>query len=182
MYSYGDEEGDLDSMLHDGILMATQAVQHLEEDETMPPTPFGPTPLSPHRPAEVEFVPTAPSEVGSGRNFGTPMTGRIDIDAYDLRPFSGDDGDHAEFFLDELVERLQKMPDVGALPTYVYVPKSLTRRYARQANLILKWWVKECDRRQPNSRYYEVANLFLWCFDFSLSRGNLGLEETHGND
>ena len=53
MYLYGDEEGDLDSMFNESILMATQAVQNLEEDDTMPPTPFGPTPLSPHRLAEV---------------------------------------------------------------------------------------------------------------------------------
>ena len=187
MYLYGDEddEGDIDAMFNETILMATQVVQNLEEGDTEPPTPFGPTPPPPHLPAEVEFVPTPPSEVRTGGHFGTlapSITGRIDIDVYEFRPFSGDDGDHIDCFSDAVVERLRKMPDVGALPTYVYVPKSLTRRYARQANLILKWWIKECDRRQPNVRHFEAANLFLLWFDFLLTRNNTGLEETRSTD
>lgn len=45
MYLYGDEDGELDSMLNDIILMATQAIQHLEEE--VAPT----TPAAPHAPS-----------------------------------------------------------------------------------------------------------------------------------
>ena len=151
MYLYGDEdeEGDIDAMLNESILMATQAIQHLQEDDTMPPTPFGPTPPPPHLPAEVEFVPTPPSEVRTRRHFGNlapSIIEPIDIDLYDVKPFiTGSDGDHVDAFIDGILERLRKMPNVGAMPTYVYLPKSLGRRYTRQANLVLRWWMNVID-------------------------------------
>ena len=63
MQLYGDEE-DLDDLLSGSIEMATRMVELMEEgapNDTLPPTPFGPTALSPHHPADVEFVvpPTA---------------------------------------------------------------------------------------------------------------------------
>jgi hypothetical protein len=59
MIEASEEEG-MDDMLNATIEMATQAVQTFDaqNDDTEPPTPFGPTPLPPHQPAEVEFVPT----------------------------------------------------------------------------------------------------------------------------
>ena len=61
MHLYGDEDGDIDVLLDDSIVMATQVVHFLEvrdaiEDDTEPPTPFGPTPLTPRQPADVEFA------------------------------------------------------------------------------------------------------------------------------
>ena len=63
MQLYGDEE-DLDDLLSGSIEMATRMVELVDEgvpNDTLPPTPFGPTQLSPHNPADVEFVvaPTA---------------------------------------------------------------------------------------------------------------------------
>ena len=63
MQLYGDEE-DLDDLLCGSIEMATRMVELVDEgirNDTLPPTPFGPTALSPHHPVDVEFVvpPTA---------------------------------------------------------------------------------------------------------------------------
>ena len=62
MCAYGDKE--IEEALSGSIEMATRIVDLVDEgvmDDTLPPTPFGPTPLSPHHPAEVEIVipPTA---------------------------------------------------------------------------------------------------------------------------
>ena len=55
----------------------------------------------------------------------------IDIDLYDVKIFTGSDGDYVDDFIDGILDRLRKMPNVGAIPTYVYLPKSLGRRYTR---------------------------------------------------
>jgi hypothetical protein len=91
-------------------------------------------------------------------SLGASVMEPINVDAYDFRPFSEVEGNHTEAFLDELVVRLKKLPDVGALPTYIYIPKSLGRRYARQVILVLKWWLRECDKRQVQQKSFETAN------------------------
>ena len=161
MYLYGDEEGDLDLMLNDSIMMATQAVEMIDarngidgdgaSSETVPHSGLCPS-ATPYAGPGFEFVPS-PGGTLLEPCFGTlaaSVNDPIDIDLYGVKPFSGIEGDHVDIFLDGLLERLRKLPNVGAVPTYLYIPKSLGRRFTRQANLLLRWWIRDCDRRQPN--------------------------------
>ena len=52
-------------------------------------------------------------------------------------------GVHSDGFVDALLDRLNSFPSVSPISTYSFIPKSLTRRYAKLINQSLEWWVKE---------------------------------------
>ena len=179
-------EDELENDLADTLVLVTQTVEAFEAQDDGEEDLFG-EPVNADAFADVVM----PTPVGTSfivvngeplqnvphfSNLSISVVATIDIDLYEVKPFSGTDGDNVDCFIDALLLRLQKLPEVGALPTFVYIPKSLCRRYTRQATIILKWWLKECDRHQPNQKHFQAANLLLLCFDFLLSRNDNGLD------
>ena len=64
------------------------------------------------------------------------------------------------------------MPAVAAMPTYPFLPKSLTRRFTNIAVRVLDWWIAQvrvastCENRDESL----ASTLFLKYLDFLVSR------------
>lgn len=147
---FGDEE-EVVEVLKDLFLM--QAPNNPDDEETLPPTGGVLTPMEVYVGPEVELI----------------SLGEHTPDLVHCRPFAGDGGKHSQLFLNKLVEKLRQFPDVSAMPTHTWIPKSLGRRYSKIASPVLDWWLAVAD--SPSSSIEcEAATLFLNTFDYPVSR------------
>ena len=131
------------------------------------PTPLGPPLLSP---IDVDPPPVVIS----------PVLGFCG-EAAQLHPFSGPEGTHSPAFLEALLEKLRLLPVVGTVPTYNFIPKSLTRRYGKLAAVAFRWWFDEVQQNGTGSNDESriAATLFLHHFDYIISRDTQMLDERH---
>ena len=151
----------------DELFDPTVVIEALGLEETQAPS-IGDdaTPMGQHVPPEVELVSPTPgprSETGS------------------LCPFSGPDGKHSPAFMDALLEKLRLLPEVSALPTYDFIPKSLTRRYGKLTAAAFEWWLEEVRQCDPGSNDVSrvCATLFLKHIDYVISRDTQLLNDRH---
>ena len=124
---YPDEE-DIDELLNGTIALATQAVLSFEATQA---TSAPATPRGVHEAPAVEVL--SPMEAEEEDVEVQPI----------LKPFMGEGGEHSGEFIDALLLRLREIPCVSPVTAYPFIPKSLTRRYAKLATQCLEWWVKE---------------------------------------
>ena len=112
------------------------------------------TPADRHVGPNVEFVgPSIPIQLN---------------DDMDLKRFGGN-GVHSDVFVQHLLERLRKIPDVSTLPTHALVPKSLGRRYSKLGSAVFDWWLKTTQGGESDG-HVEASTLFLRVFDYLLTR------------
>ena len=100
------------------------------------------------------------------------------------KPFAGPGKSHTAEFVAALLQRLERMPVVAPLSTYMFVPKSLVKRYATLATEALEWWVREIESgaalHSPLSA--KAATLYLKHLDTIIARDATSLVERTGVD
>ena len=90
-------------------------------------------------------------------------------DTIHFKPFGCNGNTHSEIFIERLLGKLRLFPDVSALPTHTWIPKSLGRRYSKVASSVLDWWLRAANNSSSLADS-EVTNLFLRVFDYLVSR------------
>ena len=143
---------DVDAILDDVFLM------HDPEAMTQGTSDVDATPLGVLIPPDVEML--SPMEVD------VPVV--VDHES-DSKPYGRGDGKHTDIFVGRLLEKMRVLPCVAAMPTHLFIPKSLTRRYSMLAVSVLTWWLEEAGGGGIGDRG-KAATLFLKVFDTLITR------------